>query len=104
MLTAGTCPLDEHGTTVGVGDVRAQAEQVVANPSPALAASGASLADVVRTTVCVATAERADLVAAWEVVRDALAPHGPPSTLLCVIVLGWPEQLVEVDAVAVLPG
>ena len=39
-----------------------------------------------------------------EVLRDALAPHDPPSTLLVVVALGYPDQLVEMDAVAALTG
>jgi enamine deaminase RidA (YjgF/YER057c/UK114 family) len=101
VLCAGACPLDGAGATVGVGDVRAQARQVMANLQVALAAAGAEFADVVRTTVYVASARQADLVAAWEVVRDALAPHDPPGTLLGVTVLGYDDQLVEVDAIAV---
>ncbi len=104
VFTAGACPLDAAGRTVGVGDVRAQAAQVMTNLRTALADSGARLTDVVRTTVYVASSRQADLVAAWEVVRDALAPHDPPSTLLGVAALGYTDQLVEVDAVAALPG
>ena len=70
----------------------------------ALAVAGASLADVAKTTVYVATADRADLTAAWEVVRAAFGDHDAPSTLLSVPVLGWPGQLVEVEAVAVVPS
>lgn len=33
----------------------------------------------------------------------ALSPHDPPSTLLGVTVLGYPDQPVEVDAVAAVP-
>lgn len=101
VLCAGACPLDPSGATVGVGDVRAQARQVMANLEVALADAGATLADVVRTTVYVASTRQRDLVAAWDVVRDALAPHDPPATLLGVTVLGYDDQLVEVDAVAV---
>lgn len=102
VFTAGACPLDEDGATVGVGDVRAQAAQVMANLEVSLRDAGGSLGDVVRTTIYVASADRADLGAVWEVVRDALAPHDPPSTLLGVAALGYPDQLVEVDAVAAL--
>ncbi len=102
VFTAGACPLDAEGATVGSGDVRAQAAQVMVNLEQALADAGASLDDVVRTTTYVASSARRDLVAAWEVVRDALTPHDPPSTLLGVAVLGYADQLVEVDAVAAL--
>ena len=101
IFTAGACPLDDKGEVVGVGDVRAQASLSLANLTTALAESGATLADVLKTTVFVASAERADLVAAWDVVRAAFGDHDAPSTLLGVTVLGWPGQLVEIEAIAV---
>ncbi|MGH9063428.1 MAG: RidA family protein [Acidimicrobiales bacterium] len=104
VFAAGACPLDEDGATVGVGDVRAQAAEAVASLRVSLEDAGASLGDLVRTTVYVASSDQKDLVAAWQVVRDALAPHDPPSTLLGVAALGYHGQLVEVDAVAALPG
>ncbi|MEO3779691.1 RidA family protein [Micromonospora sp. B11E3] len=100
VFTAGACPLDAEGRTVAPGDPSAQARQVMVNLETALAAAGARLADVVKTTVYVASGRRADLVAVWEVVRDAFGDHDPPSTLLGVAVLGYPDQLVEVEAVA----
>ena len=102
VFTAGACPLDETGATVAPGDVTAQAEQVMANLRTALRAAGADLDDVVKSTVYVATRRREDLVAAWDVVRRHFGDHDAPSTLLGVTVLGYPDQLVEVEAVAVL--
>lgn len=101
VFTAGACPLDAAGTTVAVGDIAGQAGQVMANLTVTLRAAGAELSDV-RTTVYVASARRDDLVTAWEVVRAGFGDHDAPSTLLGVTVLGYPDQLVEVDAVAVL--
>jgi enamine deaminase RidA (YjgF/YER057c/UK114 family) len=103
VFTAGASPLDGDGATVGAGDVRAQARQCVANLKAALSASGAGLGDVLKTTVYVASAERTDLVAAWEQVRTAFGEHDAPSTLLGVAVLGYEDQLVEVEAVALRP-
>jgi enamine deaminase RidA (YjgF/YER057c/UK114 family) len=100
VFTAGACPLDEAGNTVAVGDVVGQAEQVMANLQIALRAADAELTDVIKTTVYVASQQRADLVAAWEVVRRHLGHHDAPSTLLGVSVLGYRDQLVEVEAVA----
>lgn len=102
VFTAGACPLDGEGKVVAPGDVTAQTERVVANLREALAAAGCGLTDVARTTVYVASSDRADLVAAWQVVSAAFAEHDVPSTLLGVAVLGYPDQLVEVEAVAVL--
>ena len=61
----------------------------------------AGLGDVLKTTVYVATTDRADLHAAWTVVREAFGGHDAPSTLVGVTVLGYPDQLVEVEAIAV---
>jgi enamine deaminase RidA (YjgF/YER057c/UK114 family) len=101
VFTAGACPLDQEGGVVSPGDVAAQAQRVMANLAVALSAAGAGLSDVAKTTVYVASSFRADLVTAWQVVRDAFGDHDPPSTLLGVAVLGYPGQLVEVEAVAV---
>jgi len=102
VFTAGACPLDADGATVAAGDVAGQAQQVMANLVATLEATGAALTAVLKTTVYVATTDRADLVAAWDVVRAAFGEHAPPSTLVGVTVLGYPDQLVEVEAVAVL--
>ena len=42
------------------------------------------------------------VVAAWDVGRRHFGTHDVPSTLLGVTVLGYPDQLVEVEAVAAL--
>ena len=103
VFTAGACPLDAEGRTISPGDVAGQARQVMANLTTTLRAAGAGLTDVVKTTVYVATSSRSDLVTAWDVVHAAFAPHDPPSTLLGVTVLGYDDQLVEVEATAVIP-
>lgn len=100
IFLAGSCPLNEDGTTVGLGDYAAQAAQCIENMSTALSEAGASIEDVISTRVLVASTKQADLVAAWEVVRDAFGEHDAPSTLLGVTVLGYDDQLVEVEAVA----
>ena len=102
VFTAGACPLDADGTIGPPDDVAGQAARVIDNLVTALAAAGASLTDVAKTTVYVATADRADLTAAWSVVAAAFGDHDAPSTLLAVPVLGWPGQLVEIEAVAAL--
>jgi len=101
VFTAGACPLDADGAVVAAGDVAGQARQVMTNLTTALEAAGAGLTDVLKTTVFVATTDRADLVAAWDVVRAAFGDHAAPSTLVGVTLLGYPGQLVEVEAVAV---
>ncbi len=100
VFTAGACPLDANGTVVGPGDVVRQADQAVRNLFKALEAAGSSPGSVLRTTVYVASGDRRDLVRAWEVIRAAFGDDDPPSTLLGVAQLGYPDQLVEVEAIA----
>jgi len=100
VFTAGACPLDPEGRVVCPGDLPGQARQVMANLFEVLDASGSAPDRVLKTTVYVAAARRSDLVLAWDVVRDAFAGSEPPSTLVGVSFLGYPEQLVEVEAVA----
>ena len=103
VWVAGACPLDINGETVAVGDYAGQAHQVMRNLVTALEGAGAALTDVAKTTVYVASTRQQDLVTVWSVYREYMGSHDVPSTLLGVTVLGYRDQLVEVEAVAVLP-
>ena len=103
VFTAGACPLDAKGNTVAAGDVAGQAHQVMMNLVITLQAAGAELTDVIKTTIYVASAQQADLGTAWHIVRTAFGEHDAPSTLLGVSVLGYDDQLVEVEAIAIRP-
>lgn len=100
IFLAGSCPLNEDGSTAGLGDYAAQAAKCIENMSTALSEAGASIEDVISTRVLVASTKQADLITAWEVVRDAFGEHDAPSTLLGVTVLGYDDQLVEVEVIA----
>ena len=100
VFLAGACPLAADGSTVAVGDYAGQAARCIETMQEALRAAGASIEDVVSTRVLVASSRQADLVTAWQVVRDAFGTHDVPSTLLGVTVLGYDDQLVEIEAVA----
>jgi enamine deaminase RidA (YjgF/YER057c/UK114 family) len=100
IFLAGACPLNDDGSTAAIGDYAGQAAKAVENMETALADAGATLQDVISTRVLVASARREDLVTAWKVVRDAFGDHDVPSTLLGVTVLGYENQLVEIEAVA----
>jgi enamine deaminase RidA (YjgF/YER057c/UK114 family) len=100
IFLAGACPLNEDGSTAAVGDYAGQAARAVENMRVALADAGAGLEDVISTRVLVASARQEDLVDAWQVVRDAFGDHDVPSTLLGVTVLGYQDQLVEIESVA----
>jgi len=100
IFTAGACPLDENGKVTAPGDVGGQMRQALGNLRTALDECGVSTSDVLKTTVYVASIDRGDLVAAWNEVAAFFGDHDVPSTLLGVTVLGYPGQLVEIEAVA----
>ena len=97
-------PLDAEGRLVGAGDPVRQAEQVLVNLAEQLRAVGSDLAHVVATDVYVVAGEPAVLTAVWDVVEASGLSAGPhSSTLLGVACLGYPGQLVEITATAVVP-
>lgn len=100
IFLAGACPLHEDGTTAAPGDYAGQAAKAFENMRTALTDAGASVEDVLSTRVLVASSRREDLVAAWQVIRDSFGSHDVPSTLFGVTVLGYEDQLVELEAVA----
>ncbi|MEU3960118.1 Rid family hydrolase [Streptomyces buecherae] len=100
IFLAGACPLNADGSTAAVGDYAGQAAKALENLRTALADAGAELTDVISTRVLVASQRQADLVTAWQVVRDGFGDHDVPSTLMGVTVLGYDDQLVEIESVA----
>jgi enamine deaminase RidA (YjgF/YER057c/UK114 family) len=101
VFAAGAVPLDADGKVVGAGDRAAQARQVLENLRAQLAAAGAGPADVVKTTVYVVATTMEELDAVWDVIMASDLVDAP-STLLGVTVLGYPGQLVEVEAIAAI--
>ena len=102
VYVSGQVPLDKDGKLVGPGDIRVQAEQVFSNLKLALAAAGASFADVVKINWYVTdTSKLQDL----RDVRDKFVntANPPASTLVEVRRLFREDVLVEVEAVAAIP-
>ncbi len=102
IFLAGACPLNADGSTAALGDYAGQAAVCIETMTSALEAAGATIEDVISTRVLVASSRKADLVAAWNIVREAFGEHDVPSTLFGVTVLGYDDQLVEIEAVAAL--
>lgn len=101
VFIAGQVAQDSSGQLVGVGDFRAQAEQVFENLKIALASVGATLADLVRLTIYITDARYRDPLR--DVNHAYLAADAlPTSTLLVVAGLARPECLIEIDAVAMV--
>ena len=100
MFAAGACPLDEAGRVVAPGDHEAQATRAVENLLTALAEHDVGTDALLKTTIFVVAEDQIDLVRVWDVVAARLGRT--PSTLLGVSVLGYPDQLVEIEAIAVV--
>ena len=102
IFLAGACPLDKDGKVPFINDYELQAKLCVDNLKQALKDSGVSLRNVVYTRVIVATQNQTDLVTTWDMVKKEFGDHDVPSTLSGVTVLGYPDQLVEIEAVAAI--
>jgi enamine deaminase RidA (YjgF/YER057c/UK114 family) len=98
---AGQVSLDEDGTLVGAGDAAAQARQALVNLRRVLEAAGATLDDVVKTTVYLTDLDSRGPVN--EARLEAFTAPPPANTLLVVSSLALPEFLVEIEALAVIP-
>ncbi len=97
LFCSGQVPLDpEAGVLVG-DDVAAQTTQVFANIRAVLAAAGASLSDVVKTTVFLSTMD--DFQAMNAVYAEAFGDHRPARSTIAVA--GLPlGALVEIEVIA----
>lgn len=104
ILVGGQNAVDADGVLVGVGDAAAQTARVLANLQTALAAAGATLADVVSWDVRVL--EDVDLEEAFAVVARSLPEGSAPGLVSVVRVAGLavPGALIEVSAVAAIPA
>lgn len=99
IYVGGQNGADADGAIVGDGDVAAQSVRALANAKVALAAAGASLADVVQWTVFFV--EGADLAAGYGAIAGELASDEPALvTAARVSGLGVPGALVEISAIA----
>ena len=105
VFTAGQVANDKQGKLVGKDDLKAQATQVFENLKTALAAAGATFDDVVKITWYVKGYKPEYLPTLREVRLAYVNKDRPPaSTLVGVVALFQEDYLLEVEAVAVIPG
>jgi enamine deaminase RidA (YjgF/YER057c/UK114 family) len=104
IAIAGQVALDEHGNTVGVGDLGVQAERVFANVEIALEAVGATFESIVHLTIyCVASIRPEELALLRDPLRTRIGKSGPPpTTLLFVSRLANPDWLIEAQVNAAI--
>jgi enamine deaminase RidA (YjgF/YER057c/UK114 family) len=104
VYVGGQNAVTAAGEMVGLGDMGAQTDQVMANVETALAAGGADLGHVVRWTVYLVQGQ--DLGAGFAAFQRAWGdrPDPPPLVTVAVVAgLAHPQALVEVEAMAVVP-
>jgi 2-iminobutanoate/2-iminopropanoate deaminase len=100
IFVSGQLAWDKDGNCVGKGDMRAQFRQVCENLAAALAASGASWADVVKTNTYVTDMD--GFFKCADIRQEYFGPGFPTSTTLEVRRLAHPDMLVEIEVVAVI--
>lgn len=101
VFCAGQVALDSDGEIVGAGDIVAQTRQVMENLRVSLEAAGATFADVVKVVNYITDVGLFAQMA--EVRKEFLPEPHPVSTLVEVPALMFPELLIEIEAVAVVP-
>lgn len=101
VFVSGCAALDANGRTVGVGDVTAQARQVHEHLKQCLEAAGATFADVCKVTVFLKHIDDREKVNA--VRKEYFGAQRPASTLVEARLVRE-DLLVEIEAIAVLPG
>ncbi|WIY51708.1 RidA family protein [Devosia sp. YIM 151766] len=103
LLIGGQNGVNEQGEVVGKGDVAKQAEQALANMVKVLAAAGAGVEHLVKTTILLQ--QDADLNAAFGAWMAIWGQRQNPPTVtgMRVAALANPDFLIEIEAMAVLP-
>ncbi|MEQ8718550.1 MAG: RidA family protein [Acidimicrobiales bacterium] len=109
VFVGGQISADEHGRTIGVGDIAVQTRNCFENIRSVLAEVGADLTHIVKlnTYYCFeGTGE--EVTRFWEemtkVRMEYLPEPGPAATAVRVVGLAYEDLLIEIEAVAVLGG
>ena len=102
VYVAGQVARDRDGKTVGVGNAKAQTEQVFKNLEAALAATGGNLSHIVKTNIFMTHRED---IPAYREIRAKYLPDDdlPVSTLVLCSGLADPDFRIEIEAIAVVP-
>ncbi len=102
VYVAGQVARNSEGTTVGVGDFSAQAEQVFENVRRALESVGSNMGSIMKLNVFMTHRED---IPAYRVVRPKFVPDDalPVSTLILCSGLADPDFRIEVEVIATIP-
>jgi 2-iminobutanoate/2-iminopropanoate deaminase len=101
LFIAGQIATDADGKIVGVGDLRAQARQVLENIRTILRANGADMQDVLNVVVYVTDMRAFEDIA--DIRLEYFPDNGPASAIVEISRLALPELMIEISAVAAVP-
>ena len=101
VFVRGQVGSDFEGSTIGVGDAAAQAEQAMSNVDQLLREAGSELAHICRTVIYLTDRAYRDDV--YRVIGRWLKGVHPVSTGIIVDGLARPEWLMEIEVTAVVP-
>lgn len=99
ITTAGLIPTNTDGSIVGEGDIKKQTTQTLDNLVIALAAVGATLDDVVKTTIYLSNLEN---FKEMNEVYNKYFEKNPPARATIGAQLVLPSLLFEIDAIAIV--
>ncbi len=102
VFIAGQEPEDLQGELVGPGDLAVQAQLTFANLGRALAAAGARPDQVTRLGIYLVGYRREHQPIVQEARYALFGDHKPTDVMIGVAALARPEQLIEVEAIAVI--
>ncbi len=99
---SGHVAQDAEGNTVGVGDIQAQTRQILENIRTLLDSVGGNMSDIAKVTLFVT--DMSALAEIHKVRSEFFERPYPASSLVEVSGLVRPEYMIEIEAIAVIPG
>jgi enamine deaminase RidA (YjgF/YER057c/UK114 family) len=97
---SGQVPQDPSGKNIGIGDINAQADRVLASIKALVEAEGGTMADVCRMVIY--TTDRSHFPGIMEARKRYFQAPYPANTAVVVSGLASPDWLVEIEATAVI--
>lgn len=108
IFVGGQISADEHGVTIGPGDIEVQTRNVFENIRKVLNEAGADMNDIVKFNTFYAFEGEGDEIREfWEKMTNVrlefFEEPGPVGTAIRVAGFAYPDLLIEVEAIAYAP-
>ena len=104
IYVGGQNAVNHKQEVIGKGDIAAQTTQVMQNVQTALRAAGADFKDVIKFGIHIVQGQ--NIQEAFKAAQPFMSQVGDPAAVTGVVVAGLtnPEFLIEVEAIAFVPG